>query len=760
VGELTGTKYAWRDKNGIIFPFLRDSGAGGDAGTVPQELVKQECGVTNIGCQLAKLPGMLFAGIALLILMLAGGILTVAGTVFNWVVIRTVFQFGTYFGTSEGMLTAWGIMRDIANIGLLFGFIFMGVLLILNVDGGGHGHGGGMSAKKAIPRLIIFAVLLNFSLFASQAVIDISNAFSASFATLAGDQCDTVTSSGEGATGGQDVESCVNEGISGNIMAAAGLTKLFSIDAMGSGFNNLVDQPYQYTISLIMLSIFVLVTAMVLLAGAIMLIIRVVILSLLMVTSPIGFAGMVIPKLEGIANMWWSKLISQSFFAPVYLLLIFISIKLTEGLMQGNASLADAMIANQGNTVAGNMQVVMVFLIVIGFMIASLMAASKMGAMGAGFATGFAQKAVTYPFAVMGRSTIGAGSAKALKSYESAAGRARSSIKDIKNPIARFAATTALNTVDDAATGTLSGGKNMKFFGGKSYAEESKHREERGDHLDHEAAKAQAKTNLDAAIDSGVVDAIEIATQKMGDSDLRDYIKSSKKDLSTLARNLSPEKFANLMKDKDLSESKKHELSHERFHDWEGFEARISRAAAGAPREAEFKAVKDSIKLWSNDDITEFAKSSPDKFKALVQLDNNEGESLFTDDQREGLEKAKGLTNSQRQLVKDQSVVKRIDSHVKSGAPARLTKAAMMMGKIKKAKDRAKLDADTLVSPAIINSLVPADLPEIMNEAKLSDAQKNVIKAAIASGATPNLLALRTYLSHPRTNSLVSAYWS
>lgn len=156
-----------------------------------------------------------------------------------------------------------------------------------------------------------------------------------------------------------------------------------------------------------MLAIFVLVTALVLLAGSIMLIIRVVVLSLLMVTSPIGFAGMAIPKLQGMASMWWSKLMSQAFFAPVYLLLIFISIKLTEGLMDGEATLANAMIGNQGTSVAGNMQVVMVFLIVIGFMIGSLMAATKMGAMGAKFATSAAGGMTLGAAGFVGRRTVG-----------------------------------------------------------------------------------------------------------------------------------------------------------------------------------------------------------------------------------------------------------------------------------------------------------------------------------------------------------------
>lgn len=401
---------------------------------------------------------MLFVGIGFIFLTLAGMVLFLAGTVFNWVVLRTVFQFGEYFGTSDGMLIAWGVMRDIANIGLLFGFILMGVLLILNVEGGGHGHGGGLSAKRAIPRLIIFAVLLNFSLFASQFVIDVANAFGSSFTSLAGTECSTAVTGSDGNAGGQSLEECTNLGISGKIIQAAGLTNIFG-DGRGdlqAILSNLTGRPYSYAVSLIMLSIFVLVTAFVLLAGAIMLAIRVVILSFLMVTSPVGFAGMVIPGLSGIASKWWHTLISQSFFAPVYLLLIFISIKLTEGLMRGEATLTNALIADRGNAISGNIQVVMVFIIVIGFMIASLIMAQKMGAIGAKFASNSAAALTLGSAGFIGRRTLGVAAESAAK------GVARSSWARNNG----FGSRTAYNLLNKGATSSFSLRSGIAGVGG------------------------------------------------------------------------------------------------------------------------------------------------------------------------------------------------------------------------------------------------------------------------------------------------------
>lgn len=730
-------------------------------GTFTQEAIpardnSSTCSLGDFGACIRALPGMLFTGIAFIFLLLSGMILGLAGTVFNWVVIRTVFQFGTYFGTNDGMLIAWGVMRDVANIGLLFGFIFMGVLLILNVDGGGHGHGGGMSAKKAIPRLIIFAVLLNFSLFASQAVIDVANAFSSSFATLAGESCTGNTSTGNAEADGASMnnEECSNVGISGQILKVAGLTSIWDSenrDVMGA-MKNLLDRPYSYAVSLIMLSIFVLITAMVLLAGSILLIIRVVILSLLMVTSPIGFAGMAIPKLQGIATMWWSKLMSQAFFAPVYLLLIFISIKLTEGLMEGEATLANALIANQGNSVAGNMQVVMVFMVVIGFMIGSLIMASKMGATGASFATSFAQRAVTYPFSAIGRGTIGAGSSKALGKYEASSGRARQRLKDIKNPLLKYAATNALNVTDDAMIGTLAGGKNMKFFGGRSYTEEEKHRKEQDSHNTHAADKAALRADLINATND---EASQAALQKMELGDIREILEDSKVDLDKIARNLSPDKFAKLMDDKEVSSTKKHALAEGRFGSLGKIQKLITDPTKAAAREANFKAAKDSIRDWSPEDLIEYAKSNPDGFKALAVLDNEAGESLFSDDQREALEKTKSFTNIQRKFVKDQGPIKRVDSLVKTD----MAKAVLLVGKIRKAKDKAKLDGDTLAYKEIAQTLTARDFQEIINEDKLTDAQKaDVIRHTLKDTLAPNHKELTKYVDDSR-NSLVQSYW-
>ncbi|MEK7079775.1 MAG: hypothetical protein AAB901_00615, partial [Patescibacteria group bacterium] len=372
------------------------------AGNVKTETKPDAAMNTNVGDIIVAALKNTMAGIigtiAYVILIIASFVLWLIGGFFNWIVIRTVFEFGSYFGTSDAMLLSWGIMRDIGNIILLFGFIFMGLATILNTHSMDE-----FSARKALPRLIIFAVLLNFSLFASQIIIDASNGIASVFTAQAGLNCTS-----QEASSGAD---CSNVGIAGKVLQLSGTGGIWKA---GDTFSQFAQNPQQQAPVFIGLAIFVTITGVVLLAGAIMLLTRAIVLMFLMITSPIGFAGMAIPQLQHLARDWWKTLFSQSFFAPVYLLLILISLKVGSGLTGGQigggesgGTLAAALI-NGGDL---SPQIVVVFGVLIGLMVASLMIAKRIGAYGANFATNTAGKFVggatfgTVGF--VGRRTVG-----------------------------------------------------------------------------------------------------------------------------------------------------------------------------------------------------------------------------------------------------------------------------------------------------------------------------------------------------------------
>lgn len=317
-------------------------------------------------------------------------ILWIAGMLFNVAVVLTVFQFATYFGNTQGIQAAWTVLRDLGNIVLLFGFIFMGLGTVLNL----HEY----TIKKALPGFIIFAILLNFSLFASQAVIDVANVLSSSFYAQAMDE-------GGGCTdqSADDFLPCINDGIAGKVMQVSGVASAYNLNIVGRYF----EDPIQTIIGFFALSVFSAIAATVLFAGAIMFIFRAVVLVFLMVLSPIGFAGMAVPPLQKLANDWWQALIKNAFFAPVYILLVLVALKVAEGLV-ANTGAGGGLAGAIQNGGVGAGQMFLTFSLITGFMAFALVGAQKLGAVGAGFATKTAGGVALGGIGFVGRRTLGA----------------------------------------------------------------------------------------------------------------------------------------------------------------------------------------------------------------------------------------------------------------------------------------------------------------------------------------------------------------
>lgn len=390
----TGTDY--QDSNGNTGTKVNSTAPGDTGGNC--SLVNGNLGACLEGIlfSLIKMIGFLFLSIATTFAGLAGLLL-------NWVVYITVFQFGNLIGNNPGLLAAWGVLRDIGNLILLFGFIFMGISTILSLPG------NEFTARKALPGLIIFAILMNFSLFAAEAVIDTSNAIGTTLYRQAGQgMCPAGTDFAECAT---------NYGISGSVFRVSGISAIFNFD--GNKAKDVIQgNDIGAIVEIIGLTVFAAVAAFVFFAAVFLFVTRCVVLAFLMVISPIGFAGMAIPPLHEMASSWWSNLLKQSFFAPVYILLILVSLKFMEGVTialntasgGGDISNLAAAFSTSG---ASNVSMIINFILITGFMLGSLIMAQRFGAAGASGATKFAGAATFGAAGFVGRRTIGRAGATA-----------------------------------------------------------------------------------------------------------------------------------------------------------------------------------------------------------------------------------------------------------------------------------------------------------------------------------------------------------
>lgn len=105
-----------------------------------------------------------------------------------------------------------------------------------------------------------------------------------------------------------------------------------------------------------------------------LLIVRFVALIILLILSPIGYLGNILPSMKKYASQWWKTLIAQCAFAPVYMILIYLVLVLAKDLAtvrgSNGVSLADALLPGnlQAGASLGATNIIINFIIIIGFM--------------------------------------------------------------------------------------------------------------------------------------------------------------------------------------------------------------------------------------------------------------------------------------------------------------------------------------------------------------------------------------------------------
>lgn len=337
-------------------------------------------------------------GIMAWIASLFAWLVTVAMIVLNYAVHYTVVTMGDYVNKLSAVGVTWRIMRDFGNIALIFGFLAAGIMTILNAEYFGWG-------KNMLPRLLIAAVLLNFSLFFAEAIVDTGNLFATQFyAQINGGTLPT----------GAMLNS---EGVSGKIMQQLGLQSIYNVTPSEQAALYKNNPMFVGFMSIILF----IVLAFVLFSLAFILIARFVILLFLIIVAPIGFAGLAIPKLAGRAKQWWDTLLEQTITAPVLLLLLYVALAVItdEKFLSLGGGKPPNWLGLFGNSadIGGYASALISFLVAMGLLLAVVIASKKLSAFGGEWATGAAGKLSFGVTAWAGRSSAGWLSARAAEGW-------------------------------------------------------------------------------------------------------------------------------------------------------------------------------------------------------------------------------------------------------------------------------------------------------------------------------------------------------
>ncbi len=330
---------------------------------------------------------------------LSAWFLAAAGLIFNFTLDYTIVEFGSkvYTPVKAGVELGWQLFRDVGNIVIIGIFTFVAISMILNNTTFG--------TKQMVAKVLIVAVLINFSLLFSKLVIDTSHFIAHQFYTAALSQvAGTSSSAGSGIDGINPTSGFANAGIAGQFIKLTGLSGAW--DTFGA-LSKLSDNTQSGLITLlygIMIAVFVLGAAGLLLYATFLLVARTVLLIVLIATSALAFASLLIPadKFQEGWNKWLQSLLRSALFAPMLMLMLWFTLLVGNQLTRTNGSLAD-FINNPAST--AGLTVALGYLLMIGLLYASIRIAGSFSHEIAGMASAGRLTALAgaIPFAVGAR---------------------------------------------------------------------------------------------------------------------------------------------------------------------------------------------------------------------------------------------------------------------------------------------------------------------------------------------------------------------
>ncbi len=312
----------------------------------------------------------------------AGWFLGLAGTIFDYALLAFVVSMGGLVGQNapfaNGIQLGWTIIRDLVNLAFIGGLIYAAISLILKL--------GSQNVGQLVVRIIVAALLVNFSYFFGAVIIDASNFVSQKVyeEAISIDNSDRVNPFSFSGLAQAGTQSGLTAPVSERFMVVTRLGSLYDLrtEDFAEGGEFAENSTMPYILSAIGFFLFT-ITAAVFATAAIFLFIRFVIIVILLITAPIGILYFVgVPPFTNWGKAWWDTLIAQALFPVVFLILVGISFKVMElgfvDSIAGDKSLFN-LITNPDSLDVwyANLNLLMVFGVAWFFMYFSLQAASN-----------------------------------------------------------------------------------------------------------------------------------------------------------------------------------------------------------------------------------------------------------------------------------------------------------------------------------------------------------------------------------------------
>ncbi len=337
------------------------------------------------------------AQVAWLIFKIATLIFTMSGWFFDFALDYSTK--GTTYSNILFINTAWTFIRDLINSGFIFVILSIAFKQLLSTD-----EVNTTSLQKRLTKIVVAALLINFSLFFTKVIIDASNVVSRGIYY----RMQTVSSGNDLVTGG------VKYGPAHALVEGLNLTTF--LDNKQEHVNSLNKMIIYGAGAILML-----ISSLLFFAASFMFIIRIFMLIVLMMTSPILFATYALdnPTINKFQSQWWNELKGQSLFPVVYMLVIYIAVTYVRSDSFSLKGMSFARAFGGGQEASTSLVLLVNYIIVTALMVYALKLAKQVGEKGAGYGSkvgGFAMGKLSSTMAWTGRSTLGAAGGALAKS--------------------------------------------------------------------------------------------------------------------------------------------------------------------------------------------------------------------------------------------------------------------------------------------------------------------------------------------------------
>ena len=251
----------------------------------------------------------------------------------NWLAIITGKIFDFTIGYSLNSSTydqdfvrqGWGIVRDISNMFFIFLLLFAGIAIMLDIDLGHH-YGG----KAMIPRIIVIALMVNFSLFTTRVLIDAGNIGARVFFNniVVADK----SQPGKNFTSIDGSYPSVSTAIANQLKIQE--TTLTSVqEKIKAGSETAKITPGTYILLSLISAVLLILASWIFIAVGFLFIGRIIGLWMAMIFSPFAFVSYILPSLSDMEMIGWKKWWPDTMklaFTPIifcfflYILIIFL----------------------------------------------------------------------------------------------------------------------------------------------------------------------------------------------------------------------------------------------------------------------------------------------------------------------------------------------------------------------------------------------------------------------------------------------------